>query len=221
MSILFFMAAKSKPNTRELILKTALNLFNKQGSHKVTTNHIAKALKISPGNLYYHFDNKEHIIRELLSQLIEGFNSLTHLEDQGRSGLDIIADTMKATGDLIFAYRFIYIELAALLARDPVFKSMYNEIKQKRAREFVQLFEFVSLTGAFRQPLAPHERDAIIFIMWTYAEGIVTALHTSDIPVTRDSIHSHFKKIAFIIKAFLQPAIWSELAKKLELEQQF
>lgn len=212
------MAAKSKLKKRDLILATALDLFNEQGSHQVTTNHIAKALGISPGNLYYHFDNKEHIIRELLNQLIEKFNSLAHPEGHARAGLDVIVDTMKATGDLIFAYRFIYIELAALLARDPVFKTMYHKIKQKRFREFVQLFEFVSRTGAFRQPLAPDERDAVIFIIWTYAEGIITALHTSDIPVTRDSIRGHFKKIAFIIKAHLQPAIWSELAQKLELE---
>jgi len=54
------MTAKPKSKRRDLILTMALKLFNEQGSHKVTTNHIAKAMGINPGNLYYHFKNKEH-----------------------------------------------------------------------------------------------------------------------------------------------------------------
>jgi AcrR family transcriptional regulator len=213
------MTVKPKTKRRERILATSLQMFNEQGSHKVSTNHIAKAMGISPGNLYYHFKNKEHIIRELLACLIEGFDSLVQVRGELKSGIDLIAETIEATAQLIYAYRFIYIELAALLTRDEMFKAMYYDIKTRRAQEFATLFDFVSQMGGFQQSIATEEQDAIVFIVWTYAEAIITALHTSNIPVTPATIQDHFKKIVYILKAHLTPVLWSELTRKLDLTE--
>ena len=52
--------------TKERILETALKLFNTRGYTSVGVREISRELKISPGNLSYHFPRKEDILFRLL-----------------------------------------------------------------------------------------------------------------------------------------------------------
>ena len=211
------MTSTQRPKRRELILDTALELFNEMGSHRVTTNHIAQAMGISPGNLYYHYKSKEHIIRELLKRLIGGFDVLIPTQMEDRLDPRVFEETIDAFCDLIFTYRFIYVELAALLARDGMFKEMYHDIKVRRVREFKLFCGALVQRGVMRPSVTSKEQEALIFILWTYAEGIITALHTSNIPVTPESIRTHLKKIAVILKNYLAAEPWGALARHLGL----
>ena len=56
-------------STKDKIIHTSIELFNRHGERAITTNHIASHMGISPGNLYYHFKNKEDIHSLTASQI--------------------------------------------------------------------------------------------------------------------------------------------------------
>jgi AcrR family transcriptional regulator len=57
---------KPPRRTAERILAVALDLFNRRGEPQVSTTLIAAELKISPGNLYYHYPAKEALVNALV-----------------------------------------------------------------------------------------------------------------------------------------------------------
>ena len=45
--------------TKDRILDTSIRLFNERKASNVSTVQISAEMGISPGNLYYYYDNKE------------------------------------------------------------------------------------------------------------------------------------------------------------------
>jgi len=58
-------------DTKEKIISTSIELFNKEGVTNVTSRHIAKALSISNGNFCYHYPNKESLLIAIHEKMVE------------------------------------------------------------------------------------------------------------------------------------------------------
>jgi AcrR family transcriptional regulator len=115
--------------TRDRILDAALALFNEQGTGAVSTNHIAAAIAISPGNLYYYFRNKEDIIRALFERLFAAWDETFQLPANEPPGLADMERMIAGNYHIIWDYRFAYRELAALLQNDPELQAQYQAVR--------------------------------------------------------------------------------------------
>ena len=110
------MAKDSIQNTYNRIVDASLTLFNAEGERSVSTNHIAAYLSISPGNLYYHFRNKDEIIVQLFKRYSEellDFLSNRPLPNDVYGTVDYMAGVY----DVLWRYRFLFSDVNALLAR--------------------------------------------------------------------------------------------------------
>ncbi len=145
-------------NTPDRILDTALRLFNQSGTAAVSTNHIADALGMSPGNLYYHFRNKEAIIRALFEQQFADWDTIYSLPDDRMPTLDDLQRLVDNTFPISWNYRFIYRELIALLRRDDELNRRWVEV---RARGFAGFRELINVFVAAGVLLPPDEPDVV------------------------------------------------------------
>ncbi|MFN7905023.1 MAG: TetR/AcrR family transcriptional regulator [Pseudobdellovibrionaceae bacterium] len=101
--------------TKEKILLMSIELFNKHGVGVVTTNHIAKALNMSPGNLYFHFDNKEEIVYELFLKMCKNTYQIWRPRKVSASNLIEFIDM---NFQIYWDYRFFHREMYALRRKD-------------------------------------------------------------------------------------------------------
>lgn len=116
--------------TRERIVQNSLELFNEQGERSVSTNHIAAHMEMSPGNLYYHFPNKQAIIAELFTEyeaLVDSFlrppkGRLPSVEDKRFYLMELL--------DGMWRYRFLHRDLEHLLDADPELAARYRRFSQ-------------------------------------------------------------------------------------------
>ena len=104
------------------ILETARKLFNESNTQAVTTNHIAKAMGISPGNLHYHYANREEIIRVLYKQLTE--ESSLEVEELPKD-IETLNIHHKQLIKVQWKYRFFFRELLFLFSRDVKLETLY------------------------------------------------------------------------------------------------
>ena len=165
--------------TRERILATALRLFNESGTAAVSTNHIADALSMSPGNLYYHFRNKETIIRALFEQQFARWDEIYALPDDRMPTLADLQQLVRATFITSWDYRFIYRELIALLRRDDQLQRRWVEIRARGFTGFHELIDLFAAAGVLRAPDDPAIVTRLAELCWMISEFWLASIEVS------------------------------------------
>jgi AcrR family transcriptional regulator len=157
-------------STRERIIEAAIRLFNDKGTKPVTTNHIAAECGISPGNLYYHFRNKEEIIRAIFAQMtlisVQDYGAIaTRFEPGTPEG---IASTFAFIQRFNWRYRFFKRELTALVMADPLLGEQFratNDITRRMIRESIDR----GMAAGRMKQLTESESELFVDAVWTMA----------------------------------------------------
>lgn len=207
--------------TRDKIIQASITLFNEQGERNVTTNHIAAHLGISPGNLYYHFRNKEDIILSIYEEyarnlLLDTIPKVTN----DVQPLDTIILYMDAVFQMMMKFRFFYSNLPVLLDKNPSLREKYVEVQHSIAERVSQLL--LSLRRAKMIDFDDEELNDMVSILRLINTFWLSFYQTQNIATEiNDSVfYQGVLKILAILRPYTTEAALPELIKARDMYQQ-
>ncbi len=144
---------KKESVSKKKIKKYALDLFNEKDTFSITTNHIALCAKISTGNLYYHYKNKEDIIIDIYEEMIGKFENLNSFEKilNSQNPLEELSKMYDLYLDIFWDYRFLMRDSSVLLSTLPKFKEIFIQRQNLRIEQIKMLIEYFISKDIFKQ----------------------------------------------------------------------
>ncbi|MGE0802367.1 MAG: TetR/AcrR family transcriptional regulator [Lautropia sp.] len=133
------MATKPPRRTRERILALSLRLFNEIGEPNVTTSAIADEMGISPGNLYYHFRNKDDIVNALFEDFEREIDRLFEAASSQRATVEDAWFLLHLMFETIWKHRFFYRDLNDLLSRNRRLENYFQRLLTRKTAAARQL----------------------------------------------------------------------------------
>jgi AcrR family transcriptional regulator len=161
------MERKPKRRTRERILETSLVLFNEFGEPNVTTQLISDEMGISPGNLYYHFHNKDEIIESLFADFEKGIEETLAAPVRRPPNVEDIWLFLHLLFEAIWKYRFLYRDINELLSRNRLLETHFKRIVAHKVHTAATICRGLVATGDMRA--GPAEIQALAINMTVVA----------------------------------------------------
>ncbi|AXI80965.1 TetR/AcrR family transcriptional regulator [Peterkaempfera bronchialis] len=173
--------------TKDRILDGSLELFNSRGVQAVTTNHIADHLQMSPGNLYYHYRSKEHIIRSLFERIDTTARAVMAPLSAPVSPQQW-AEVFLHGLDTVWRYRFFFANMVEIAGRDELLASRLRDLTAWILDWTTSAIDALIEQGSMRA--LPHDdrrrlAEDVFIIIWNWTSFAVafrghTRLHELD-----------------------------------------
>jgi len=190
--------------TRQRILDASLAMFNAQGEPNVTTNHIADELEISPGNLYYHFRNKDDIIEQLFAGYEARMDAALAAPEGRLPGLEDVWLQLHLVFECIWDYRFLYRDLVDILTRNRRLRMRFARILKRADERAHAVLRGLLQAGILRASVAEMNAAATnILVIATFWMNYAAARGDHD---ERASIRDGIVQVMMSISPFLRDA---------------
>jgi len=165
------MAERKRPRrTRERIVETSLVMFNRLGEPNVTTADIADEMGISPGNLYYHFRNKDEIVGELFAALEQRLDALLDPRVSGVVDVEDLWLFLHLLFEAMWEYRFLYRDLDEILSRSRSLSTRFASIMRRGTATVSALCRSMVTDGTMRaserEIIAIADNVALVATFW-------------------------------------------------------
>ncbi len=175
------MERKAPRRTRERILELSLQLFNTYGEPNVNTTIIAEEMRISPGNLYYHFKNKDDIVNSIFQQFEREIDRLLTVPEDRQPNVEDAWLFLHVLFELIWKYRFFYRDLNNLLINSRTLELRFKELLEQKIRMARWLCDGLAARDLLRASKSEHDALAtnmvVVATYWLSYEYVRNPRH--------------------------------------------
>jgi AcrR family transcriptional regulator len=188
--------------TQTRIVSAALELFNQHGTAAVSLNRIADHCLISKGNLHYHFQNKQEIIRCIFQRALDEMDAGWY-RDHLAPTLEHMAEMHVRQLQLILRYRFFYREMANLLRADRLLRARYAANRERRLKAIERFFRALAARGLMTIPGDARQLRSIVDVTWIISENWLNYVEYDDGKPTVDAILAGYYEILEVLRPWL------------------
>jgi len=147
--------------TKDKIKNTSRELFNKKGFKNVTLREVAKELSISYGNVTYHFETKNQLIRCLYEDMLKETVKIIKTFNYNNL-LKSTLDAPNITFEISIKYLFFYVDFIEI-------KRSYSDVALKleqdnnsRKKGYLQILKQLQVQKLLRSELTDKDLDYLM-----------------------------------------------------------
>ncbi|MEO1214429.1 MAG: TetR/AcrR family transcriptional regulator [Bacteroidota bacterium] len=144
------------------ILDTAHQLFNQEGIAAVSLRQIAAAMKISHGNLIYHFKSKQEIIKGLHGRILEAALEENQKLKAQKMSIWTLIHMARSGFKTLYEYRFFMIDLNLIMRENEQLHKEFLGIEMLRAHMYQEAIADAIKDGIMREAEYSGEYDQFI-----------------------------------------------------------
>jgi len=165
-------------DTRQRVLDTARELFNRRGLARVGVRDVARAAAMSPGNLAYHFPTRDDLVAALVMELnqLNGRTVFASLPDD--FSLVTLYRTALVVMRNMLAYRFILLSYVEAVRSSRELEKLEHSLWVERRRRSDAMMELLARNGYLvRRTIAArremlHEQVQLVSSGWLAAAAL-------------------------------------------------
>lgn len=165
--------------TEEKIINKAIELYNEHGFSNISSRDIAKELKISHGNLEYHYNNKEAILTAIYNKMKDEVSAYFSELDKSMGPFEQFNVLLKKLDHFQNKYMFFNLDVLEIFRKYPKLKGKVEATTQIRKDQMLSFFTLFSDLGYIqREPSAGfysrlQHKIRVIITFWVSQELVL------------------------------------------------
>jgi AcrR family transcriptional regulator len=202
--------------TRDRIKATAVALFNEKGATNVSTVQISEVMGISPGNLYYYFTNKEHIIRSIWKEDMAPQSDHIYLDTQTDNPIDALESMMDQIMQYGLKYKFFYTEQYTLFNNDPELQKIYRDRWDGLVEKLADVFVMWQEKGFMRPSSRAWKKEMVEYFLITGPANLRSNLSIHPEYSTKEALQKALNSVLLVVSGDFVDEVCEKMLTRLK-----